>query len=310
MACETPYRRSVRSRCPVATPGASRRGPFGGGRDALDLELELVLVGRVAQRVLVADDALLVVAEDRLVERLHAVLRRAGGDRPEDRVRLVLVDDAVADERRGGHHLDGGDAARPFARGMRRCETTALRMLASCRRTCRCWCGGKTATIRLIVSGASSVWSVENTRWPVSAASSAVSMVSRSRISPTRMTSGSWRRALRSAIANDPVSVSDFALVDDRLVVAMEVLDRVLDRHDVRRRGVVDVVQHRGQRRRLAGAGGAGDEDQAALFVGDPLEHRRQLQLVDGRDAGRNDAHDQPDGAALLKRKRPRFGTA
>ena len=33
--------------------------------------------GRVAQRVVVADDALLVVAEDRLVERLHPVLRRA-----------------------------------------------------------------------------------------------------------------------------------------------------------------------------------------------------------------------------------------
>ena len=65
--------------------------------------------------------------------------------------------------------------------------------------------------------------------------------------------------------------------------------------------GVVDVVQHRRQRRRLARAGGAGDEDQAALFVGDPLEHRRQLQLVDGRDARRDDAHDQADGAALLE---------
>ncbi len=53
--------------------------------------------------------------------------------------------------------------------------------------------------IRLIVSVASSVWSVDMTRWPVSAAVSAVSIVSRSRISPTRITSGSWRRALFSA---------------------------------------------------------------------------------------------------------------
>ena len=44
-----------------------------------------------------------------------------------------------------------------------------------------------------------SVCSVENTRCPVSAASRAVSMVSKSRISPTRMTSGSCRSALRSA---------------------------------------------------------------------------------------------------------------
>jgi hypothetical protein len=65
--------------------------------------------------------------------------------------------------------------------------------------------------------------------------------------------------------------------------------------------GVVDVVQHRRQRRRLARTGGAGDEDQAAFFVGDLLEHRRQLQLVDGRHARRDDAHDQADGAALLE---------
>ena len=53
--------------------------------------------------------------------------------------------------------------------------------------------------MRLMVSVASRVWSVDITRWPVSAAVSAVSMVSRSRISPTRMTSGSWRSALFSA---------------------------------------------------------------------------------------------------------------
>ena len=55
--------------------------------------------------------------------------------------------------------------------------------------------------MRLIVSVASSVCSVDSTRWPVSAAVSAVSIVSRSRISPTRMTSGSWRSALFSACA-------------------------------------------------------------------------------------------------------------
>ena len=48
--------------------------------------------------------------------------------------------------------------------------------------------------IRLIVSVASRVCSVESTRWPVSAALSAVRTVSSSRISPTRITSGSWRR--------------------------------------------------------------------------------------------------------------------
>src|SRR5215203_3363836 len=60
--------------------------------------------------------------------------------------------------------------------------------------------------MRLTVSGASTVCSVESTRWPVSAADSAVWTVSSSRISPTRMTSGSWRSTRRSARLNDAVS--------------------------------------------------------------------------------------------------------
>ena len=93
----------------------------------------------------------------------------------------------------------------------------------------------------------------------------------------------------------------DLALVDDRVMVPVQVLDRVLDRHDVRRAGRVDVVDHRRQRRALAAAGGAGDEHEAALFRGDPLQDGRQAELVDGLDAGRDHAQDQADGAALLE---------
>ena len=49
---------------------------------------------------------------------------------------------------------------------------------------------------------ASFVCSVLSTRWPVRAALMAISAVSRSRISPIRMTFGSWRRMLRSVEAN------------------------------------------------------------------------------------------------------------
>jgi hypothetical protein len=49
----------------------------------------------------------------------------------------------------------------------------------------------------------------------------------------------------------------DLPLVDDRLVVAVQVLDRVLDRHHVRLPGRVDVVDHRGERGALAAAGRA-----------------------------------------------------
>src|SRR5438046_5919035 len=59
---------------------------------------------------------------------------------------------------------------------------------------------------RLIVWVQSVVCNVENTRCPVSAAFSAVSSVSISRISPIRMTSGAWRNTCRSAALNDSVS--------------------------------------------------------------------------------------------------------
>ncbi|MNW08282.1 hypothetical protein D3C71_2050420 [compost metagenome] len=49
--------------------------------------------------------------------------------------------------------------------------------------------------------GASLVCSVESTRWPVSAAWIAISAVSRSRISPTMMMSGSWRISARTPLA-------------------------------------------------------------------------------------------------------------
>ena len=61
--------------------------------------------------------------------------------------------------------------------------------------------------MRSTVCGALLVCRVEKTRWPVSAAVITVDTVSGSRISPTMMTSGSCRMALRSASEKVPVSV-------------------------------------------------------------------------------------------------------
>ena len=62
---------------------------------------------------------------------------------------------------------------------------------------------------RVIVLGASLVCSVLNTMCPVSDACTAISAVSRSRISPTRMMSGSCRRmARRQAAKVTPISAS------------------------------------------------------------------------------------------------------
>ncbi len=73
-------------------------------------------------------------------------------------------------------------------------------------RICSCCPGGNTSTIRSIDSAALFVCKVANTKCPVSAAVMASWMVSKSRISPTRITSGSSRSAERSAAANDLVS--------------------------------------------------------------------------------------------------------
>ena len=58
------------------------------------------------------------------------------------------------------------------------------------------------------------------------------------------------------------------ALVDHRELVEVQHLDRVLDRDDVDLAVVVDVVDHAGERRGLARAGRAGDQDQAARLHG------------------------------------------
>ena len=60
----------------------------------------------------------------------------------------------------------------------------------------------------------------------------------------------------------------DLALVDETALVLVDVLDRILDGDDVLAALGVDLVDHRRQRRRLAAAGRAGDEHQAARPLG------------------------------------------
>ena len=89
---------------------------------------------------------------------------------------------------------------------------------------------------RVIVLGASLVCSVLKTMWPVSDACTAISAVSRSRISPTRILSGSWRRIDRRHWAK----VLPIAGVDGHLHDAVDVvLDRVLGGDEL----VLDRVQ-------------------------------------------------------------------
>src|SRR5207253_2835316 len=89
---------------------------------------------------------------------------------------------------KGGHSRHCG-AKRPDYSPAATCS--AATSIVCCSIIRRRSCGAKKSMIRLIESVALMVCNVENTRWPVSAAVSAVFTVSTSRTSPTRMTSGS-----------------------------------------------------------------------------------------------------------------------
>ena len=79
-------------------------------------------------------------------------------------------------------------------------------------------------------------------------------------------------------------------------------LDRVLDRDDVLLPRPVDVVDHRRERRRLARAGRAGDEDEPAVLLGEAPHAGRQVKRLERRDLARDDTADERDRAALPER--------
>jgi hypothetical protein len=110
--------------------------------------------------------------------------------------------------------------------------------------------------MRSTVCGASWVWSVAKTRWPVSAGGQG----------------GPDRLHVAHLADEDHVGVlaqggleghgeglgvrAELALVDQAPLVRVEELDRVLDGHDVLVARLVDLVDQRGERRRLARAVG------------------------------------------------------
>ena len=97
-------------------------------------------------------------------------------------------------------------------------------------------------------------------------------------------------------------------LVDDALLVAVQVLDRILDRDDVLGALAIHLVEHRGEGGRLAGAGRAGDQHQAARLLADLLHHRRQAELAKTADLVRNLPEGRGDRAALMKDVGPEAG--
>ena len=106
---------------------------------------------------------------------------------------------------------------------------------------------------------------------------------------------------------------ADFDLLDQALAVRVLVLDRILDRDDVPRVALVDLVHQRRQRRRLAGAGRPADEHEPARQPRDGLDGRRQVERREGAapTAGRRRmaAAGRPRSWCRLMRNRPSSAT-
>src|SRR5215470_495935 len=94
---------------------------------------------------------------------------------------------------------------------------------------------------------------------------------------------------------------ADLALVDERLVVVEEVLDGILDRDDVGVARSVDVVEHGGDGRAFAGAGDAGQQDEALLAIGDILEDFGQAEFVEVANVANDAAGGDGSMAALAE---------
>src|SRR5205085_8534307 len=75
----------------------------------------------------------------------------------------------------------------------------------------------------------------------------------------------------------------------------------VVGREDVARHLAIAVIEHRGERGRLARAGGADHETKAALLHDHFLQHLGQPEGVERRDAARYVAHHYGGGAFLTE---------
>ncbi len=107
-------------------------------------------------------------------------------------------------------------------------------------------------------------------------------------------------RALQRSVVGQGVE-PQFALVDDRLLVDMEELDRLLDGEDMVGAVLVAMIDHRRQRRGFAGAGSAHHQHQTAFGHRQAFQYRRQIQLRELGHVQGDVAQHHGDVAALVE---------
>ena len=95
--------------------------------------------------------------------------------------------------------------------------------------------------------------------------------------------------------------MSDLALINGRVLVGVQVLDRIFDRHHVIVLRFVNDVDDCGERGTFAGTRRSRNEHQAVFQLGNICQLGRQSQSRQRRYVGRNNAHHDRIHTALLK---------
>src|SRR5215204_3053525 len=282
---------------------ALRAGGAVAGVDAravLDQLAQLVGVGGPLHRRLDGDEPLVVERGQRLVEGLHAVLALAGLHHRVDLVHLVLADE-VADGRVGDEYLQRHRA--PAAVGARdeRLAEDAFQDERELRAYLRLLRGGE--DVDDAVDGRGRGVGVQRGERQVARLRDAQGRLDGLEVA--HFADEHHVRVLaqgRAQRLGEAVRVgADLALVNDAGLVRVQELDRVFDGDDVLVSLAVDLVDHRGERRGLTGAGGACDEDEAARTVAELRDDGRQPQIVERLDLVRDGAEDRADRAALVE---------
>ena len=96
-----------------------------------------------------------------------------------------------------------------------------------------------------------------------------------------------------------PHVVADLTLVDQALVLGEDEFDRILKGEDVLAVVSVDVVEHRPDRRALAGARHAREQHHALVELAEPLDRGRQEELLEIGDRVVDAAGHEAPGALL-----------
>src|SRR5258708_20965848 len=248
----------------------------------LNAQLEFIGVGSGGESLMESDELLRVEIEERLIERLHAVLAGAGGDGVVNQARFIRVDDAIADVARGDHDFDGGNAALVVGAAN---ETLGDHGLER---------GGKLQTNLFLLrrrkdrdntlNGFGGVKSVQSGKNQVAGFGGeqrggngfqVAHFADQNHVGVLTQSGAQGSRKVCGIHFN-------FALIDETLFVAVQKLDRVFDGDQVVGAVGIDAVDHGRERSGLTGTGGSGNQNQPALLFADFVDDCGEIQLFVG----------------------------